>query len=223
MNNKNERLPEFGTLNWKDFILQEKQKPYFQELWNFLEQQNQEKKVIFPTKANWFRAFQLCPFAKTQVVILGQDPYHTPGMADGLAFSTHSIKLPPSLKNIFQELKNNYPETEIHGGQLDHWAKQGVLLLNRVLTVEQNLPTSHYHRGWEIFTKNALQYLVTHKKDLVFVLLGSKAQEIITEINLTQQHIIQLSHPSPFSARISFLGSGLFLKINKLVKHQIKF
>lgn len=209
--------------SWEEFFKFEKTQPYFQNLLMFLKKEIAQGKIIYPNKNDWFKCFKATPLEKVQVVFLGQDPYHTPGVADGLAFSTQKTQLPPSLKNIFQEIKNCYPDFSFKSGDLISWANQGVLLINRVLTVEKNSPTSHYNQGWETFTKHALEYLVAHKKDIVFVLLGTKAQSIEQEVDLSNNYVIKLPHPSPFSAHRGFLKSDLFIKINHLVKQKIHF
>ncbi|UVD81613.1 uracil-DNA glycosylase [Mycoplasma iguanae] len=207
--------------SWEEFFKAETSKDYFKKLMSFLDFKLSQNTEIYPSKSDWFKALELCNFQNLKVVIIGQDPYHSPGVADGLAFSTNKKILPPSLKNIFKELKNNYPKTIIKSGNLSHWANQGVLLINRVLTVEKNNPQSHYNQGWEIFTENLLKWIVTKKQKIVFVLLGSKAQTIEQQVDLSKQCIIRAPHPSPLSAYRGFFGSEIFIKINSLLDKKI--
>jgi uracil-DNA glycosylase len=182
-------------------------------------------KTIFPAKENMFRAFNLCDIPNTKVVILGQDPYHGENQATGLSFSVPvDQKLPPSLQNIFKELKSDLGITNT-SGDLTKWAQQGVLLLNSVLTVNKQEPASHKNVGWEKFTDRVIKYLSEEKNNLVFILWGNFAiskKNIIDNINSTKtistQHLILTSsHPSPFSAHKGFFGSKPFSKTNQFL------
>lgn len=174
---------------------------------------------IYPPKDTVLRALQLTPFEKTKVVILGQDPYHGKGEANGLAFSVNNgIKLPPSLRNIFKELQNDLGYLPPTSGDLTAWAKQGVLLLNSVLTVKKDLPTSHRNLGWQKYTDSLITELSSKKENLVFILWGKYAQEKITLIDWDKHMVIQSPHPSPFSANRGFFGSKPFSKTNAYLK-----
>lgn len=173
-------------------------------------------KTVYPPKEQVFRALDLCPIDQTKVVILGQDPYHGPNQANGLAFSVNrGVPLPPSLRNIFKELKDDLG-IENRTGDLSRWAKQGVLLLNTVLTVEEGSPGSHSDLGWEKFTDDVIRALNDRKDSLIFVLWGSKAK---TKETLISGHhfILYAPHPSPFSAHKGFLGCRHFSLINKIL------
>ncbi|WGI37047.1 uracil-DNA glycosylase [Mesomycoplasma lagogenitalium] len=200
-----------------DFLTSEKNKNYYIDLMNYLKKQK-ETKIIFPAVKDIYKSLKITDFQNLKLIIIGQDPYHGENEADGLAFSTQNSKLPPSLLNIYKEIKRDYPNFQKQDGKLDEWAKQGVLLLNRVLTVEKDKPNSHANQGWEIFTSNFLKFINQNYSNLIFLLLGKKAQSIINEIDLSKQIIINLSHPSPFSYHISFQNSHAFFKINQILK-----
>lgn len=178
---------------------------------------------IFPEESLIFNAFNLCSFENTKVVVLGQDPYHGKGEAHGLAFSVQEgIKIPPSLRNIFKELKNEYPNFNINRStDLSDWAQQGVLLINAVLTVEKDKPASHKHYEWELFTNYIISILAKEKKNLVFILLGKFAQDKEYLIDSQYHTIIKTTHPSPLSARRGFLGSNIFKKCNEILIQNI--
>lgn len=223
--------------SWKPFLEQEFQKPYFQELSVFLKDAYRTK-TIFPKKEAVFRAFAT-DLNNVKVVILGQDPYHTPGAAMGLAFSVPSSeKIPPSLINIYkeidsdlgqvyQDLKIMNPNLELNPedyqhrnktGDLSSWAEQGVLLLNNVLTVEAHLAGSHRGKGWETFTENVIKYLNETRPHLVFILWGRDACSKKPLINQTKHLILESAHPSPLSAHAGFFGSRPFTKTNEFLK-----
>lgn len=207
-------------MDWNVFLEEEKKKPYFKDLWNFVLKEYREKE-IYPKKEDIFKAFDLSSFNDIKVVILGQDPY--PGIdkktgipyAMGLAFSvSEGATRPQSLKNMYKEIEENFnikmPET----GNLKGWAEQGVFLLNNVLTVEKGKPASHNKKGWEDFTNNALKELVKREKKIIFVLWGGHAQK--KEKLIGDNHIVlKTPHPSPLSAYRGFFGSKIFLKINE--------
>lgn len=206
---------------WQTVLAGEKQKPYFQSILNFLQTQYAAGKKIYPKSADMCNAFKYTPFADVRVVILGQDPYHGAGQAHGLCFSVQpGITPPPSLKNIFQELHDDLGLRIPSHGCLEKWAKQGVLLLNTVLTVEAGKPQSHANIGWEIFTDKVIQILNSQKKGLIFLLWGSPAQRKGAIIDPTRHHILKTVHPSPLSAHRGFMGCKHFSKTNALL-HQM--
>ncbi len=185
----------------------------------FLQQQKQAKKVIFPHSKNWFKAFELTAFDKVKIVILGQDPYHGLGQAHGLSFSVvQGVKTPPSLGNIFKELHNDLNIDPSPSGDLTHWATQGVLLLNSVLTVEAHQAASHANQGWEVFTDSIIKTLSEQKQHLVFMLWGAYAQKKALFIDKDKHLILTATHPSPLSAHRGFLGCRHFSKANDYLK-----
>lgn len=205
--------------SWKRVLADEFEKPYFRELRHFLQQEKTSGKSIYPPGSLIFNAFNSTPFDKVKVVILGQDPYHGTGQAHGLCFSVqHGVKPPPSLVNIFKELKDDVPGFEIPGhGCLQKWAEQGVFLLNAILTVEANQPTSHQKKGWEEFTNAVIQKLSKERRGLIFILWGAFAQQKATLIDETRHTILKASHPSPFSAYNGFFGCNHFSKTNEIL------
>jgi uracil-DNA glycosylase len=185
----------------------------------FLQQQKQAKKVIFPHSKNWFKAFELTAFDKVKVIILGQDPYHGLGQAHGLSFSViQGVKKPPSLGNIFKELHSDLNIEPSQSGDLTHWATQGVLLLNSVLTVEAHQAASHAGQGWEVFTDNIIKTLSEQRQHLVFILWGAYAQKKAIFIDKDKHLILTATHPSPLSAHRGFLGCQHFSKANDYLK-----
>ena len=172
--------------------------------------------IIYPKGNEIFNAFNLCPFDNLKVVIIGQDPYHGEGQANGLSFSVNkNIKIPPSLNNIFIELKNNYPNYRYSNGDLSRWAKQGVLLLNSILTVRKSQPGSHGKIGWERFTDYVIKTISSQKKNIVFILWGSFAKSKADIIDKREHLILESSHPSPFSAHKGFFNNNHFIKVNE--------
>ncbi len=208
---------------WKEIIIAEQEKPYFKDLLRFVNQEYQTKSIYPPAK-DVYNAFKYTPFDKVKVVILGQDPYHGPSQAHGLCFSVHKgVDIPPSLRNIFSELRSDLGIQPPNHGNLTKWAKQGVLLLNTILTVEAGKPLSHKGKGWEIFTDYVIQLLDQDEKPKVFVLWGNNAIAKKTLLNNPNHMVITSSHPSPLSARYSFFGSKPFSTINHfLLKNDIK-
>ena len=205
--------------NWQTFIQNQQKQSYFVELNDFLTQEYALGKIIYPPKGDIFRAFELTPLDKVNVVIIGQDPYHGEGQAHGLAFSVKTgVKIPPSLANIYKELNQDIDDfvTPSHGN-LTKWAEQGVLMLNTVLTVEQSLAHSHAKAGWETFTDNVLYLLNRSEKPIVFVLWGSHAIKKGRLINAEQHTVLSGPHPSPLSAYRGFFGCHHFSKINELL------
>lgn len=206
--------------SWKPFLEAEFNKDYFKELADFLHAEY-ETKTIFPPKAAVFRAFQT-NLDEVKVVILGQDPYHTPKVADGLAFSisNESNYMPPSLMNIYKEIDADLGAHANKNGNLAAWQKQGVMLLNNVLTVEAHKAGSHRGRGWEYFTEAVIKFLNAEKENLVFILWGRDARAKKKLIDEQKHLVIESAHPSPLSAYNGFFGSKPFSKCNAyLVEH----
>ncbi len=196
------------------------QKPYMQQLRQFLQHEKQQGKIIYPPAALWFNAFNSTPFDKVKVVILGQDPYHGPQQAHGLCFSVpKNIPPPPSLQNIFKELQSDLGLPFPAHGCLQHWAEQGVLLLNAVLTVEQAKAAAHQGKGWETFTDAAIAALNNKREGLVFLLWGSYAQKKGAIIDPHKHLVLQSAHPSPLSAYRGFLGNKHFSQANTYLKN----
>ncbi len=199
--------------SWKQALKDEFGKEYFKNLSGFVKQEYLSAKVYPPPKFI-FNAFELCPFEKVKVVILGQDPYHGAGQAHGLSFSVpDQITIPPSLRNIYKEMQSDIGSPIPTHGNLEHWAKQGVLLLNATLTVRAGSPGSHQHKGWEEFT-NAVIKTISDKKDhIVFILWGRYAREKKSLIDTSRHLVLESAHPSPFSAT-HFFGSKPFSTTN---------
>ena len=200
------------------FLEEEFSKAYFRKLADFLHEEY-EKKTIFPEKGSVFRAF-LTDLNKIKVVILGQDPYHTPGVADGLAFSIKKggKYIAPSLANIYKEIDADVGEHMNSNGDLSSWQEQGVLLLNNVLTVEAHRAGSHRGKGWEIFSKNCVEYLNKNRENLVFILWGRDARAKKMLIDQERHLVLESAHPSPLSAHNGFFGSKPFSKTNEYLK-----
>ena len=203
---------------WDELLKEEFNKAYFKELMDFIKSEYKNK-VIYPKQNEVFNAFRYTNYDDVKVVILGQDPYHGPNQAEGLSFSvSNEVLKPPSLKNIFKELESDLgiPFPELNS--LKPWAKEGVLLLNAVLTVQEHLPTSHKDKGWEEFTDNVIKIINTKKEPVVFILWGSYARNKKMLITNPIHYIIESPHPSPFSARNGFFGSKPFSKTNEFLK-----
>lgn len=195
---------------WKEKLSDEFAQPYFQELAAFVKAEYQ-KTAIFPHPKNIFRAFDLCPFDQVKVVILGQDPYHGAGQANGLCFAVNpGVSAPPSLQNIFKELESDLGHPVSHDTDLSRWAKQGVLLLNATLTVRAAQAGSHQGRGWEQFTDAVIKKLNDEREHLVFILWGNYAKAKGAHIDRTKHCVIESAHPSPLSAHAGFFGSKPF-------------
>lgn len=204
-------LPE----SWGRHLGAEFGAPYMQALRDTLAKDKDEQRVIYPHAADWFRAFELTPLDRVKVVILGQDPYHGPGQAHGLCFSVQpGVKLPPSLKNIYKELASDLGCTPVAHGNLEHWARQGVLLLNAVLTVEAGLAASHRGRGWETFTDRAITIVSEHCPPCVFLLWGGHARQKKALIDTRRHLVLESPHPSPLSAHRGFFGNHHFSRAN---------
>lgn len=203
--------------SWQEVLNDEFRKPYFHELVNYIKKENTEfPGAVFPKENEIFRAFEECPFSKVKVVILGQDPYPTIGHAHGLCFSVDKdVKpLPKSLKNIYREMQSDLRMPSPLDGDLSHWATQGILLLNTVLTVREGKPDSHANKGWEKFTDAVIEVLNKKKTGLVYILWGSKAQRKAENVNAHNNLVIKAPHPSPLSAHRGFFGSQPFTKTN---------
>lgn len=206
--------------SWKQELSEEFKAPYFFELKSFLLEEK-KKFLIYPPGSEIFSAFNYTPFDKVKAVILGQDPYHGPGQANGLCFSVKDgVQKPPSLQNIFKELYSDLGLSIPSSGNLENWAKQGVLLLNATLTVRANMAGSHQNKGWENFTDAAIKILSEKKLNLVFILWGNYAQAKQTLIDPTKHLIIKSAHPSPFSVERGFFGSRPFSKCNAYLKEK---
>ena len=209
--------------SWKKVLKDEFEKNYFQHIITFLKAEKALGKIIYPPGPLIFNAFKQTPFDKVEVVILGQDPYHNKGQAQGLSFSVpEGIAKPPSLVNIFKELKSDLGIEIPENGNLTKWAQQGVLLLNASLTVRQNEPGSHAQIGWLQFTDNVIKKISEEKEGIVFLLWGKFAQEKQSLIDETKHYVLKAAHPSPFSANNGFLGCKHFSKANQLLMKQHK-
>jgi uracil-DNA glycosylase len=206
--------------SWKEPLSDEFQKSYFIKLKEFLIEEKKQHR-IYPPGAAIFHAFNQTPLSKVKVVIIGQDPYHGTGQAHGLCFSVpFGIKVPPSLVNIFKEIRDDLGIAIPNHGNLDYWAMQGVLLLNATLTVRAHQAGSHQGKGWETFTDNVIKTLSETKKDLVFLLWGKYAQNKGSIIDTDRHHILKAPHPSPFSAHSGFFGCRHFSKANKILEEK---
>lgn len=210
-----------GEPTWQTALLDEFDKPYLKGLSQFLQEEADAGKVIFPPRQELFSALNLTTLPDVKVVILGQDPYHGMGQAHGLSFSVkQGVKLPPSLKNIYKELSSDLGIARASHGFLEHWAQQGVLLLNAVLTVESGKANSHQRRGWEQFTDAVIQQVAASQSPVVFILWGAYAQKKATMVDESRHLVIRTAHPSPLSAHNGFWGTKPFSKANEfLQKH----
>ena len=213
-------LPIIKANSWSDFFKTEKEKPYFQDLMNAIDEEY-ENHTCFPPKEFIFNAFNFCDFTTLKVVIIGQDPYHGDGEANGLCFSVNDgVKIPPSLKNIFTEINTEYERIfSPTSGNLESWAKQGILLLNASLTVRKDLANSHKHLKWNIFTDAVIQYISDNSEQVVFLLWGSFAHKKGSKINRDKHLVLETGHPSPLSANRGFwFGNNHFKLTNEYLK-----
>lgn len=203
---------------WEDFFAEEEKKDYFAPLMSFVEKEYSEG-VCYPPKENIFRAFELTKPSEIKAVILGQDPYHEPKQAHGLCFSVlpSQPKLPPSLKNIYKELTEEYGCCNRENGFLEDWAQQGVLMLNTVMTVRQGAANSHKGNGWETFTDNAISYINTLNQPIVYLLWGAPSQKKEQLLDNTNHLVLKSAHPSPLSAYRGFFGCGHFKACNEFL------
>jgi uracil-DNA glycosylase len=201
--------------SWKIHLESEFQKPYFKQLVDFVKQEYAHSSIYPPAK-QIFHAFELCNFDATKVVILGQDPYHGPGQANGLCFSVNDgVRIPPSLLNIFKEIQAELGKPIPSSGNLERWAQQGVLLLNATLTVRAGKPGSHQKQGWETFTDAVIRIVGQQKTQVVFLLWGAYAQQKASLIDTQNNLVLQSAHPSPYAADRGFFGNNHFIKTNE--------
>ena len=204
--------------SWKPLLQEEFNKPYFSTLINFVKKEYETER-IYPPGKQIFSAFDNCHLKDTKVVILGQDPYHGEKQANGLCFSVNDgIKQPPSLVNIFKEIKSDVGSPVPESGNLERWAKQGILLLNSTLTVRAGLAGSHQHKGWEIFTDKVIELISSNNDHLVFLLWGAFAQKKAALIDNKKHLILKAAHPSPFSVHNGFFGCKHFSQTNNYLK-----
>jgi uracil-DNA glycosylase len=208
--------------SWKARLQPEFEKPYFENLIRFVKEEYATQ-TVYPPGSKIFNAFDACPFDNVKVVLLGQDPYHGPGQAHGLAFSVNEgVTSPPSLVNIFKEIKNDLGKPVPKSGNLMRWAEQGVLLLNATLTVRANTPGSHQKKGWEEFTDAAIKAVSDEKQNVVFMLWGAYAQKKGAIIDAGKHLVLKAAHPSPFAADKGFFGCKHFSKANAyLAEHSL--
>ena len=206
---------------WKEELKEEFEKPYFEKIVQFLKSEKTAGKVIYPPGKLIFNAFDTTTFSKVKVVIIGQDPYHNPGQAHGLCFSVpDQVQPPPSLVNIFKELQTDLEIPISRSGNLEKWAKQGVLLLNASLTVEANKPMSHSELGWNIFTDEVIKHVSQKKEHVVFMLWGKFAQNKAVLLDESKHKVLKAAHPSPLSAYNGFFGCGHFSKANAWLREK---
>ena len=207
--------------SWKKVLKDEFTKDYFLQIVTFIKTEKAAEKIIYPTGGLMFNAFDKTPFDKVKVVLLGQDPYHNPGQAHGLSFSVPQVvQKPPSLQNIFKELKTDLGLEIPTDGNLEKWAAQGVLLLNASLTVRKNEPGSHSKIGWLQFTDAVIKKISEEKNGIVFLLWGKFAQDKQALIDETKHHVLKAAHPSPFSADKGFFGCKHFSKTNEFLMQE---
>jgi len=206
--------------NWFELLKEEFEKPYFKNLQQFLDEEY-SKYTIYPKVENIFNALNKVKYHDVKVVIIGQDPYHEPGQAHGLSFSVEEgINLPPSLQNIYKEINNDLGIPISKSGNLTCWAKQGVLLLNTVLTVRRGQANSHQNKGWETLTSKIIELLNNRPTPIVFMLWGNSAKKIGEKITNTNHYILKSAHPSPLSAYNGFFGCKHFSKANEFLKNK---
>jgi uracil-DNA glycosylase len=206
------------AVSWKSQLSEEFKKPYFDQLTGFVKSEYKTY-TVFPPGKEIFRAFDECDFSNVKVVIIGQDPYHGPGQANGLCFSVHEgVRVPPSLVNIFKEIHADLGKPIPKSGELERWAEQGVLLLNATLTVRAGSPGSHQNKGWETFTDAVIKKISDEKQNVVFLLWGAYAQKKGEIIDRNKHLVLMSAHPSPFSADRGFFGCKHFSKANAYLK-----
>ena len=206
------------TKNWYELLKDEFEKPYFKKLQEFLTEEYNTK-TIYPLAENIFNALNYCKYEDISVVLIGQDPYHQPGQAHGLCFSVQDgTALPPSLKNIFKEIHDDLGVTPLSSGNLIRWAKQGVLLLNTVLTVRRDEPNSHKGKGWENFTTKVIELVNKKTSPVVFLLWGGNAKAFEGLIDKNKHYVLKAAHPSPLSAYNGFFGCKHFSKTNEILE-----
>ena len=204
--------------SWREFVESEAEKPYFRKLMRKVDTER-EKAEVFPSREDMFSCFRACPLGNTRVVIVGQDPYHGAGQAHGMSFSVKKgVRIPPSLQNIFKELRADLDCEIPSHGFLENWAKQGVLLMNTSWSVEKGKPASHANFGWMEFSENILEMLNDFDEPLVFILWGAHAQKVGAKITNPKHLKIETAHPSPFSANRGFFGSKPFSRTNDFLR-----
>ena len=204
--------------SWKERLQPEFEKSYFKNLTDFLKTEKSQH-TIYPPGSLIFNAFDKCSFDQVKVVIIGQDPYHGPGQANGLCFSVNEgVRHPPSLQNIFKEIQNDLGQSIPVSGNLERWAGQGVLLLNATLTVRANTAGSHQNKGWEEFTDEVIRKVSEEKENIVFILWGAYAQKKGMIIDTQKHMVLKAAHPSPFSAHSGFFGCKHFSKTNEYLR-----
>ena len=210
------------TVTWHDVLATEKEQPYFVETLKMVAQERAAGVTVYPPKEDVFNAFRLTELSDVKVVILGQDPYHGPNQAHGLAFSVRpGVAVPPSLMNMYKELEQDIPGfSRPNHGYLESWAKQGVLLLNTVLTVEAGKAHSHARFGWETFTDRVIAVINETRENVVFLLWGSHAQKKGSIIDTQRHHVLKAPHPSPLSAHRGFFGCKHFSRANEILTQQ---
>ncbi|WP_188013384.1 uracil-DNA glycosylase [Photobacterium damselae] len=206
--------------SWQNFLQQQQQQEYFEQIQSYVANARQQGKVVYPPEEDVFSAFTATPLDQVKVVILGQDPYHGPGQAHGLSFSVKpGVKTPPSLANMYKELATDIDGFTIPDhGYLQSWAEQGVLLLNTVLTVEQGNAHSHAKIGWETFTDKVIEHIDQECEGVIFLLWGAHAQKKGKKINTQKHHVLKSAHPSPLSAYRGFFGCQHFSQTNTLLQ-----
>lgn len=205
--------------DWGEILKEEFEKDYFIDLMKFLDEEYKTKK-IFPPRGEIFTALETSAYKDTRVLILGQDPYHGEGQAHGLCFSVkYGVEQPPSLKNMFKELESDIGIKVPNHGNLLKWAKQGILMLNATLTVEESKPNSHLKKGWTIFTNKVIEILNNKQEPVIFVLWGNNAREKLELITGKQHYVLSAAHPSPLSASRGFFGCRHFSKINTILEN----
>lgn len=204
--------------SWKSRLENEFSQPYFNQLIDFVKQEYKTE-TVYPPGKEIFKAFDACEFNDVKVVIIGQDPYHGAGQANGLCFSVHDgVRMPPSLVNIFKEIQSDIGKPIPKSGDLTRWAEQGVLLLNATLTVRASSAGSHQNKGWESFTDAVIKKISDEKENVVFLLWGSYAQKKGEVIDRKKHHVLMSAHPSPFSADRGFFGNKHFSKTNEYLR-----
>ncbi len=221
-------LNESGSIrmsetSWETTLRNEKQQEYFRSVLEFVESERSQRKIVYPPKSDTFNALRLTPISEVKVVIIGQDPYHGPNQAHGLCFSVpKGTPFPPSLRNIFKEIVDDIGIVPPTSGNLEGWARQGVLLLNTVLTVEHGKAHSHANQGWERFTDKIIAIVNEHCEKVVFLLWGAHAQRKADTIDATKHLLLHAPHPSPLSAHRGFFGCKHFSKTNQYLREHHK-
>ena len=210
---------ENSSKTWENVLKQEKEQSYFKQALKFVKQERAAGKIIYPAQSDIFNAFKFTPFEEVKAVIIGQDPYHNSHQAHGLCFSVQpDVPKPPSVKNIFKELHDDIGFIIPKDGYLEKWARQGILMLNSLLTVEAGKPLSHAHLGWDKFTDKVIQVINDYKSGVIFLLWGAPAQKKAAIVDSKKHHILKAAHPSPFSADRGFFGCKHFSKTNQLLR-----